>query len=352
MEQIHDYEEKCERYLLGELSEQEQGQFEEAYFADDALFERFRAVKDDLIDAYARGDLTGQKRERFEQHFLATEPRRQRVNETKEFIRSVTAASTSEVRANDFARSSDARWWQSFSKTLTFRRWVWQGALAVLLLVALTGSWVLVRHFQNQRAERERRQNEQTAHRQQEEERARAVVPPANENRTELPGKNGTNVNNNQAPAGTRVTPAPVVSPPPRIANKQTAPPSGTQVASIVLLPFSSRDGSGSSPLMLRTETREVVLHVAVKGDDYRRYDLVMRTLDGEQVLSRHGLKATSSGAGKSVSLTLDPLVFRHQDYIATLSGRTAGGKLETVGDYYFRVEHSTPQSTPPPNRQ
>src|SRR5205807_3689874 len=152
----------------------------------------------------------------------------QRVNETKEFIRSVTAASTSEVRANDFARSSDARW-QSFSKTLTFRRWVWQGALAVLLLVALTGSWVLVRHFQNQRAERERLQNEQTAHRQQEEERARAVVPPANENRTELPGKNGTNVNNNQAPAGTRVTPAPVVSPPPRIANQQTAPPSGTQ---------------------------------------------------------------------------------------------------------------------------
>ena len=59
MEQIHDYEEVCARYLLGELSEQEQAELEEGYFADDALFERFRAVKDDLIDAYARGDLAG-----------------------------------------------------------------------------------------------------------------------------------------------------------------------------------------------------------------------------------------------------------------------------------------------------
>jgi hypothetical protein len=43
LEQQLAFEETCERYLLGELSEAEREQFEEAYFADDALFERFLA---------------------------------------------------------------------------------------------------------------------------------------------------------------------------------------------------------------------------------------------------------------------------------------------------------------------
>jgi len=57
LEQQSEFEETCERYLLGELSEAEQERFEEAYFADDALFEQFQAVKDDLLDAYARDEL-------------------------------------------------------------------------------------------------------------------------------------------------------------------------------------------------------------------------------------------------------------------------------------------------------
>ena len=61
MEDFHDYEDTCARYLLGELSEPELAHFEESYFADDSLFERFRAVKDDLIDAYARAVALAQK---------------------------------------------------------------------------------------------------------------------------------------------------------------------------------------------------------------------------------------------------------------------------------------------------
>jgi anti-sigma factor RsiW len=350
VEQIHDYDDVCARYLLGELSEQEQTQLEEAYFADDALFERFRAVKDDLIDAYARGDLTGQKRERFEQHFPASGPRRERVEEARGFIRAVTAASTDTVavdRTTPAQTPAATSWWQSVSKLFASRPLVWQGAPAVLLLVALAGSWMLVKHFQGQRAERERIQNEEAARRQQEVERGRAVVPPVNENRSELPGKSA-----NSPPANSKPTPEPVLAPRPRIGNKQTAQPQPAQIASIVLLPFSSRDGNGSSPLMLRPDTREVVLHLAIKGDDYRRYDAVLRTLGGEQVLHRRGLGVRSSASGKSVTLTLDPAILQHQDYIVTLSGLTAGGKLEAVSDYYFRVERSVPQSTPTPNHQ
>ena len=333
MEQIHDYEDVCARYLLGELSEQEQAQFEEAYFVDDALFERFRAVKDDLIDAYARGDLAGQKRERFEQHFLASEPRRERVEETRGFIRAVTAASTNTVTVdstNPAHTAASDSWWQSISKLFASRPLVWQGALAVLLLIALAGSWLLVRQFQSQRAERERVQNEEAARRRQEVERGQAVVPPTNPTATS----------------------APATTPQPKTADKHPEQPVPVQVASLFLTPFSPRDATATNSLLLRPDTSAVRLRLAFTGDGYTRYDVALRTLDGEQVLTRQGLKARSSSAGKSVTLTLDPPIFRRQDYIITVSGLTAGGKLETIGDYYFRVERSAPQSTPTPNRQ
>ena len=132
------------------------------------LFERFLVVKDDLVDAYARGDLIGQKRARFEQHFLASEPRRERVEAARGFIRAVTAASTNTVTVDRNYRAHTAiSWWQSISKLFAGRPLVWQGALAVLLLVALAGSWLLVRQFQSRRSERERLQNEEAARRRQ-----------------------------------------------------------------------------------------------------------------------------------------------------------------------------------------
>ena len=153
MEDFHDYEDTCARYLLGELSEPEQAHFEESYFADDSLFERFRAVKDDLIDAYARGELSGRRRERFEQHFLASEPRQQRVEEARGFIRAVTAASTNPAPVNiniPAPTAATTSWWQPISSLFACRTLVWQGALAAGLLLALTGSVLLLRQFQSQ----------------------------------------------------------------------------------------------------------------------------------------------------------------------------------------------------------
>jgi hypothetical protein len=339
LEENHEHENACERYLLGEMSEQEQTQLEEAYFADDALFERFRAVKDDLIDAYARGDLTGQKRERFEQHFLASEPRRGRVEEALGFIRAVTAAATKTVTVdstNPAHTAASTSWWQSISKLFAGRPLVWQGALAVLLLAALAGSWLVVRHFQNQRAERERIQNEEAARRPQQQERGRAVVPP---------------VNSNGLPTNPTATPAPATTPQPKTANKHPEQPVPALVASLFLTPFSPRDATATNSLLLRPDTSAVRLRLAFTGDEYSRYDVALRTLDGKQVLTRRGLKARSSASRKSVTLMLDPSVFRRQDYIVTLSGLTAAGKLEAIGDYYFRVERSTLQSTPPPRQ-
>jgi type II secretory pathway pseudopilin PulG len=230
--------------------------------------------------------------------------------------------------------------WQSISKLFASRSLAWQGALAAVLLIALAGSWVLVRQFQNQRAERERAQNEEATRRKQEEERLRVqAAPPGNEDRADRPGNTASNENDKNPQPKT-------------VNNKQTSGPAPTQVASLVLLPFNSRDISGTNSLTLQQDTRAVRLQLVFKEESYSRYDVVLRTVGGEQVLHRRGLKAAANGAGKSVTLIFDTSLLRRQDYIMTLNGLTAAGQLEAIDDYYFRVERTTSQATPTPKRQ
>ena len=54
---MNELEEITKRYLLGELSEQEQDSLEERYFRDPKLFNAVLQVESELVDAYARGQL-------------------------------------------------------------------------------------------------------------------------------------------------------------------------------------------------------------------------------------------------------------------------------------------------------
>ena len=67
-----------ERYLLGELSPDEQAELEALYFSDAELLDRIDAAEDDLIDDYVRRELPAAQRMRFESYFL-NEKRRERV---------------------------------------------------------------------------------------------------------------------------------------------------------------------------------------------------------------------------------------------------------------------------------
>lgn len=60
-----DYEELT-RYLLGEMSEEEQMQLEMHYFADPQMFAELCSWRNNLIDAYVAGQLSASLRGRFE----------------------------------------------------------------------------------------------------------------------------------------------------------------------------------------------------------------------------------------------------------------------------------------------
>jgi hypothetical protein len=67
------------RYLLGQLSEEEQVRIEEEYFGNQEWFTQLEVVEGELIDAYVCHQLSKKDRQAFEKAFLSVPERRQRI---------------------------------------------------------------------------------------------------------------------------------------------------------------------------------------------------------------------------------------------------------------------------------
>src|SRR5262245_14049351 len=87
------------KYLLGNLTEEEQVQVEDRAFADGDYLSALEATEADLIDAYVRGELSQSDRRSFELRFL-TSPERLRKVEFARALGTITSESkTQESRA-------------------------------------------------------------------------------------------------------------------------------------------------------------------------------------------------------------------------------------------------------------
>ncbi|HSS22242.1 MAG TPA: CHAT domain-containing protein [Pyrinomonadaceae bacterium] len=67
------------RYLLGQLSDDEQREIEFRLLSDEDFLEELEIVEDELIDEYLESTLSAEQRLRFEKHFLASPERKQRL---------------------------------------------------------------------------------------------------------------------------------------------------------------------------------------------------------------------------------------------------------------------------------
>jgi hypothetical protein len=91
MKQDVDPEAKLRRYLLGELTHEEQVSLEQRLFLDTDYAEVVQSVEDDLIDDYVQGVLTGVERENFITHFLKRPEHREDVRIAEALERSFAA---------------------------------------------------------------------------------------------------------------------------------------------------------------------------------------------------------------------------------------------------------------------
>ena len=73
------------RYLLGELTPEEQEAFELEYFRDDESFDLVQAADDDLLDGYVAGTLDAERSRRLREQLRASPFRRARVEAARAF---------------------------------------------------------------------------------------------------------------------------------------------------------------------------------------------------------------------------------------------------------------------------
>src|SRR6266550_8886461 len=167
-----------QRYLLGNLSEQERVRVEDRAFADPAYLGALEAAEADLIDAYVRGELSQADRRQFERLFLTSRQRRNKV----EFARAL-ATIAAESKPLQFPVHERQSVWQAFLNLLHASDPALRFAAGMAALVVVAGSsWLAVQYI-GMRSRvaaleaqgREMRLHEQAVRQQLSEEQARAA---------------------------------------------------------------------------------------------------------------------------------------------------------------------------------
>lgn len=132
--------ESVKRYLLGELTQEEQlASVEERLLTDDNFFEEFELVKDDLIDQYVTQQLTPEDRRRFEQYFLTTPERRKDVRHAQALARYAK-------KSLEEAQQSEAKKYLRNDRPRGLWAWLWPAPslrfAASLILIVGVGLFV------------------------------------------------------------------------------------------------------------------------------------------------------------------------------------------------------------------
>ena len=290
------------KYLLGNLTEEEQVQVEDRAFADGDYLSALEATEADLIDAYVRGELSQSDRRSFELRFLTSPERRRKV----EFARAL-ATITSESKTQESRAAGRPFFMRAF--------WGWnpvvQFAAGMAALICIAGGAWLVSENAAIRSrvaalEAERRDfevREQSLRQRLSEEQARAAALAAQ----------------NRQPSEAARAPL---------------------VASLVLVPGLSRAQTRVERLVLSPSVQMARIEIQLESrDDYPRFRAELRTRSGEEVLSRSNLVRRKSGPGFAVSVDVPASALAVGDYELALKGIAADHTSQDVGYYYFGVQ-------------
>ena len=370
MELHSDFEAQCERYLLGELSESDSQKLEASYFDDDSLFERFVAVKEDLLDAYARGTLTGKKREHFEERFLKDESRREAVEDARRLIQLTTAASPGVVAEKTGRKPSDQQ--LSIWTWLTGRpAFIPATAFATLLIVAFVG-WLILRGRSNRIQNSNGPANE-------------SVI--INSNKKSSSGETATVRETPRVSPSDRTAEKLPSSTPPEVGptRPQRVNPTGSEksasrapaveTVALVLEPYTSRSitptptpaprpspstnpsGIGYAALtyymrrrvILNPTAQTVQLGLVYRYEVEGTVEVTVSDMEGKEIVNLRDLKPVkSTEAEPSVTFTFPASLLKRNDYVVRLSARTKDGTPEIIAEYPFTVVR---QPARPPGR-
>ena len=296
------------KYLLGNLTEEEEVRVEDRAFADRDYMSALDAAEADLIDAYVSGDLTQADRRAFEHRFLTSPQRRSKVEFAQALARVTAEAAPLASRDPKPATTWLASWnpIRAWNPALRFA-----GALGAVICVA-GGSWLVVEN-----ASMRSRVSLLETQRRDLEIRTQGLKQELSQAQTRADG----------------------------LAAQMQSPPSsegsrGSLVASLVLMPGLSRAESRVEQLVLDRGTQ--IAHIEIQlepRDEYVRFRADLHTRSGKEILALGDIARRRVGDGYTVSMDIPASALGTGEYELALKGLRDGAGPQDVGYYYFRVQ-------------
>ena len=291
------------RYLLGNLTEEEQVRVEDQAFADPEYLGALQGAETDLIDAYVRGELPQTDRRAFEGRFLLSPDRRRRV----EFARAFATVTDESIPVAAFAPRRVSAW-QTFRDLIRTSNPAFRFAGALVAVVCIGGATWLVFENGSMRSRISALETQRLAS------EARELRLQQEQNRSQ----NSSAQASNRPPAESPRTPL---------------------IASLALFPGLSRAEARIEQLLLPAGAQIARLDVQLDArDDYRRFRADLRTRGGRDILTLTSLRPHRSPAGQAVSIDVPASAIESGEYELSLKGLTDGQAPQDIGYYYFRV--------------
>jgi hypothetical protein len=317
------------KYLLNELSADEQARFEDAYFSDGSLFEQVQALEEELIEDYVKGNLSRHKRSRFERHYLASDQRRARVDAARELLRLCSPKSSPQPATDDRIEGKFFSL-RSRLESLVKPRLVPVFGVAVALLSLLGAGLVIeLLRLRGQIAS----VSEESATIEQESERrlahARGQLAEERKQSAEL----RENLENLNSQLGRLER---------ERAESQT---SKNQIVFLALTP-GVRNINRPDRAAISAHTNFVELRVELEREESatsRSYRAAVKTVDGgREIWTQEGIKPRRRNSAFHVVVRVPAGRFKAtgaQDFLLTLGAQPPGGKdYEELDSYYFQV--------------
>lgn len=320
-------EKAIRKYLLGELSQNEQERLEERLLTDNDYFQQLLVVEDDLIDDYVSGELTSRERLRFDNYFLAAPERGQDLKFAKALRKYVTSSTVEKRPAKVETSARQIPLLSSLWLALRPQIPLVGFSIAAILVLVVVGLWLFNRR-PRQPSQPHSAQTQPTSPPQIAEQPQANDQPAAN---TRL-ADNGQ-ANSNQGLSNVTKQPQAPASTP------KTEKPKPAAFA-FTLSSGVTRDGGEMKRVEIPRGASRVQLRLELDAtaEDYQSYEAVLQTGGGQEILTTSRLRASPTAKGKVVVLEIPARLLKREDYYLKLSGRNASGQVESVGAYAFRV--------------
>jgi hypothetical protein len=331
------------RYLLGELSGEEEKSFETRYFANDQAFEELQIAESEVIDAYVNERLPAQARKHLEQQLEKSPRLRQRVAFARTF-----AGAIPDIRLEDLPEASarlpspnlnppvipstvtTLQWWKGLFKDLLERQPALTTVMATCVLLVLIGGAAVVVQSVRLRRESQRLVSERAAIEREREELNRIAAEQntkIEEKASELKAQERHN-----AEEVARIEELRQTAKEKEGSNQQKAPPS--VMATLFLYAGSLRGSGGPSEVKIAPGASQLPLGLILETADYRSYDVVIKDAQKKDIFAKNGL---SLRPGKTLFFKVPTSQLTPGDYSVDVSGIASSG-TEHVRTFQFRV--------------